>query len=286
MGVGITPLGDGRFVAEVTGIDVGAEIPQDLAATLRDAFVQHPVLVIRTAGLTSAQLLTLAGVFGEPQVQLLEDYRASDVPTISIIASDQTDIRGDGRRIVFGGNWHTDDSYLAVPAKATMLYAHVIPPSGGDTLFADTTAAYEALDAPCHAELEGMRVVHTYQSRRNINAVPTRSAAEEAQTPPVEHPLVRTHPETGRRSLYLNPNRMESVVGLDAAAGDSLLDRLIEHATQERFVHRHAWHRHDVVIWDNGRSMHRATADYGDARREMHRILLRGEVTASGAKRR
>jgi taurine dioxygenase len=161
-----------------------------------------------------------------------------------------------------------------------MLYAHVIPPAGGDTLFVDTTAAYEALDAARRAELDGLRVVHTYQSRRNINAVPTRSVDEQAATPPVEHPLVRTHPETGRRSLYLNPNRMERVVGLDEAAGDELLDRLIAHATQERFVHRHVWRRHDVVIWDNGRSMHRATADYGEARREMRRVLLRGTVPA------
>jgi taurine dioxygenase len=282
MTVGITPLGDGSFAAEVTGTDlsraIADEIRPDLADALRNAFIDYPLLVMPTDGLTSAQLLALASVFGEPQVQLLEDYRCSDVPTISVIASDQTDVRGDGRRIVFGGNWHTDDSYLAVPAKATMLYAHVIPPSGGDTLFADTSAAYEALDESCVAELEGKRVVHSYQSRRNINAVPTRSAAEEAETPPVQHPLVRTHPETGRRSLYLNPNRMDSVVGLDAATSDGVLDRLIEHATQTRFVHRHVWRPHDVVIWDNGRSMHRATADYGDARREMHRILLRGTV--------
>jgi alpha-ketoglutarate-dependent taurine dioxygenase len=273
-------VGAGAFAGEVTGTDLSAEItdhvPPVLADELRAAFVAHPVLVMPTRGLTQAQLLCLAGVFGEPQVQLLEDYRSSDSPLISIIASDQTDARGDGRRIVFGGNWHTDDSYLAVPAKATMLYAHVVPARGGDTLFADTTAAYEALDPDTRGDIDAMRVVHTYQSRRNINAVPTRSASEQAQTPPVEHPLVRTHPETGRRSLYLNPNRMERVVGLDDDASDALLDRLIAHATEERFVHRHVWRPHDVVLWDNGRSMHRASADYGDARREMHRVLLRG----------
>ena len=89
---------------------------------------------------------------------------------------------------------------------------------------------------------------------------------------------MRTHPETGRRSLYLNPNRMESVLGLDRPASDALLDRLVAHSTQDRFVHRHVWQAHDVVLWDNGRSMHRATADYGEQRREMHRILLRGTV--------
>ncbi len=274
----ITPLGGSDFVAEVTGADLTALSSSGLAGRLRSAFRDHPVLVMRTDGLSPPQLLALARVFGEPQVQVLEEYRSSDSAAISIISSDQTDARGDGRRIVFGGHWHTDDSYLAVPAKATLLYAHVIPRAGGDTLFADTTAAYEALDTPQRAELEGMRVVHAYQSRRNVNVVPTRSAEEEAQTPPVDHPIVRTDRDTGCRSLYLNPNRMESVVGRDDAASDALLDRLIEHATQDRFVHRHVWRRHDAVLWDNGRSMHRATADYGDARRVMHRILLRGAV--------
>jgi taurine dioxygenase len=158
-----------------------------------------------------------------------------------------------------------------------MLYAQLIPAHGGDTLFADTTAAYEALDAATRDEVDGLRAVHKYQSRRNLNVVPTRSAREEAETPAVDHPLVRTDGGDGR-SLYLNPNRMESIVGRDDAASDALLDRLIAHATEDRFVYRHAWRPHDVVIWDNGRSMHRATADYGDERREMLRVLLRGTV--------
>jgi taurine dioxygenase len=278
MTLSIRPLVAGGFAAEATGADLAGPIDAELAEALRVGFQEHPVLVLRTDGLTPAQLLALAEVFGEPQVQLLEGYRSSDTPAISIIASDQTDSSGDGRKIVFGGHWHTDDSYLAVPAKATMLYAHIIPDSGGDTLFADTTAAYEALDAATRAELEGVRAIHTYLSRRNVSAVPTRSAREQAETPPVEHPVVRTDPVTGRRSLYLNPNRMDTIVGLDEPASDVVLDRLIDHATQNRFVYRHVWHPHDVVLWDNGRSMHRAVADYGDDRREMRRILLRGTV--------
>jgi len=274
----ISPLAGGGFAAEATGVDLTAPIPDALAARLRDAFRDHPVLVLRTSGLTTAQLLAVARVFGEPQIQLLEGYRSSDIPEISIIASDQTDQQGDGAKIVFGGHWHTDDSYLAVPAKATILYAHVIPAEGGDTLFADTTAAYEALDPGARTEADGLRAIHTYLSRRNVSPVPTRSAREQAETPPVEHPLVRTDGGDGRRSLYLNPNRMDRIVGLDDAASDEVFDRLIAHATQDRFVYRHRWHPHDVVLWDNGRSMHRAVADYGDDRREMRRILLRGTV--------
>jgi len=274
----ISPLGGDGFAAEATGADFTGFIADDLAEGLRRAFRDNPVLVLRSDGLTAAQLLALAQVFGEPQTQLLADYRVPGTPAISIIASDQADTRGDGAKIVFGSHWHTDDSYLAVPAKATMLYAHVIPSEGGDTLFADTTAAHDALDSVTRAELTAVRAVHTYLSRRNVSAVPTRSASEQAETPPVEHPLVRTDPDTGRRSLYLNPNRMDGIVGLDDAASDIVLDRLIGHATLDRFVDRHVWRRHDVVLWDNSKTMHRATADYGDARREMHRILLRGTV--------
>jgi taurine dioxygenase len=278
MTVDISPLEPAGFAVEATGVDFARPVGAPVAEALRQAFAAHPVLVVRTEGLTPGQLLALAGVFGDPQVQLLGEYRLADLPTISIVASDQTDRRGDGRRVVFGGAWHTDDSYLAVPAKATMLYASVIPATGGDTLFADTTAAYEALDAGTRSQIDGRRAVHTYQSRRNLNFVPTRSATEEQATPPVDHPLVRTDAPSGRRSLYLNPNRMESIVGLDDIASDRLLDQLIDHATADRFVYRHLWRRHDVVVWDNGRSMHRATANYGDDRREMHRILLRGAV--------
>lgn len=276
MALSITPLRTGDFAAEAAGADLAGAITDELAGALRLAFQDHPVLVMRTDGLTPAQLLALAHVFGEPQEQLLEDYRTSDSPMISIVASEQTNARGDGRRIVFGGAWHTDDSYLAMPAKATMLYARILPPTGGDTLFADTTAAYEALDATTRADVAGLRAIHMYQSRRNVNVVPARSASEEQQTPPVDHPLVHTDGASGRRSLYLNPNRMASIVGLDDAGSDVVLDRLIAHATQDRFVFRHVWQPHDVVLWDNRRTMHRATADYGDARREMLRVLLRG----------
>ena len=178
MALGITPRTRSGFAAEVTGVGVAAPITAGDAEVLRDAFARHPILVVPTPGLTPAQLLAFAGVFGEPQVQLLEEYRASDSPLISMISSDQTDRRGDGRRIVFGGAWHTDDSYLAVPAKATMLYAHVIPAHGGDTLFADTTAAYEALDAATRAESTAYGPCTRTSRRRNMNVVPTRSARE------------------------------------------------------------------------------------------------------------
>ena len=272
----LRPLPPVDLAAEVTGVDLDPPLPPSLIDGLRAAFRRHPVLCLRTQGLEPGQFLEVTRAFGTTQTQVLRDYRRSDHPEISVISSEQFDSRGTGERVVFGAGWHTDDSYMARPAVATALYGHVVPPTGGDTLFADCTAAYEALPESERASLDGVMVVHTYESRRNLNRVPSRSAEEEADTPPVTHLLVRVHPDTGRRALYLNPNRMDHVVGMALEEGDALLDRLIAHATSDRFVYRHRWHPHDVVLWDNRCTMHKATDDYGGERREMHRVLIEG----------
>lgn len=264
------------LAGEVNGLDFEAPLTQSQVDELRMAFRRYPVLCLRTDGLDPDRFLDVTRAFGAAQAQVLRDYRRSDHPEISVISSEQFDTRGDGERVVFGAAWHTDDSYLARPAVATALYAHAVPQTGGDTLFADCTAAYEALPESEQAALDGVMVVHTYQSRRNLNRVPARSAEEEADTPPVSHPLVRTHPDTGRRALYLNPNRMDHVVGMSLEEGDALLDRLIAHATSDPFVYRHRWRPHDVLVWDNRCTMHKASDDYGGERREMHRVLIEG----------
>ena len=237
MAVRIAPLGTGDFAAEVRGADLAADRRRARPPRCGGRHGSTPCWCCagradiggaarprrdlrRTAGAAAGGL----PLVGQPRHL---DHR---------VRADRRPRRRSPDRV--RRRWHTDDSYLAVPAKATMLYAQVIPPTGGDTLFADTTAAYEALDTVTARRAGGSPAVHTYQSRRNMNTVPTRTASEEAQTPPVVHPLVRTHPDTGRRSLYLNPNRMEAVVGLDDGASDALLDALIEHATQDRFVYR------------------------------------------------
>lgn len=270
----VHPLSPSGFAAEVRGVDLDRSLPASVVDALRAAFCRHPVLCVRTEGLLAERFLALTAVFGAPRLQVLRDHRRDDHPEISVISSEQFDRRGDGRRVVFGAAWHTDDSYLADPAVATALYAHRLPSSGGDTLFADCTAAYEALGDSERASLEGVTVEHRYQSRRNLNQVPARSPREEAETPPVTHAIVRVHPDSGRRALYLNPNRMDHVVDMVVEQGDALLDRLIAHATSQRFLYRHCWHPHDVVLWDNRATMHKASDDYGEEHREMHRVLL------------
>jgi len=273
----IRPLTASGFAAEYLGAPVDEASVDEQATALRTAFLAHPVLCLRTDGIEPFRFLALARAFGEPQIQLLRDRRHPEVPEISFVSSDDRDVRGTGQRVIAGSHWHTDDSYMAVPCAATLLYAAIIPDSGGDTEFADMTAAYAQLPDDLRRRIADRVALHTYRSRRNRAHVPKRSADEAAESPPVEHPLVRRHPGTGRQAVYLNPNRIERVVGLPETDGDRLLDELLAFCTQPQFVYRHRWQPRDVVIWDNRCTMHKANADYGDARRVMHRILLKGE---------
>ena len=276
----VTDPGAAGLGSVVTGIDLAEDVMSAAGAALRRAYAASPVLCIRGGRATLAAFLRLARVFGTPQIQLLGAFRDEAFPEISYIERGQRDTPGDGKRITFGAHWHTDDSYMAVPCASTLLYGDVVPPAGGDTAFANTRMAYEALPDSLKARIDGLRAVHTYQSRRNVSPVPKRTAAEEARTPPVSHPLVRTHPETGRKALYLNPNRIDRIEGLPLAEGDALLDDLIARATRPEFVYVHAWRAGDVVIWDNRCTMHKASPHDGAHPRRMMRILLEGTVPA------
>ena len=194
------------------------------------------MLCLRSGKATPDSFLRLARIFGSPQRELMGVLRDTAYPEISLIERRQGLSTATGKAATFGGHWHTDDSYMAVPCAATLLYGEVVPPEGGDTSFANMRLAYEALADETRARIAGLKAVHTYQSRRNRSPVPARTPEEEARTPPVTHPLVRTHPETGRKALYINPNRIDRIADLALNEGDALLDALIEHATQPAFV--------------------------------------------------
>ncbi|MBT6442881.1 MAG: TauD/TfdA family dioxygenase [Alphaproteobacteria bacterium] len=247
-------------------------------AALNEALLEAGVLCLRGAALSGGDFLALARRLGEPQAQLIREHRDDEYPDVSIISNAHVDALGDGKRIVLGRHWHTDDSYFAVPSAVTLLHANCVPAGKGDTLFADTRAAFDELPELNKNIINGRQAIHKYKSRRNVSPVPHRTAEEEAETPPVSHPLVRTHPETGRRALYLNPNRIDHVAGLSLEDGDALLDELLAFATRSEFVYRHRWQAGDVVIWDNRCTMHRVEDDFGSAPREMMRVLLKGAV--------
>jgi taurine dioxygenase len=212
--------------------------------------------------------------FGTPLIRR-QNSQHPDAEEINILSSEDRDTLGDGRRLTVGAAWHTDDSFMVQPCSLTMLYGIAVPSCGGDTQFINLYAAYDGLPDATKRRIADLRVVHKWDSTRKGNRVATLPK----KLPDAEHPLVRTHPETGRKGLYLNPNRMEEIVGMARAESDALLDEMIEHATQPQYQYRHKWQRGDVVIWDNRCTMHKANADYpAGERREMHRIVIEGSV--------
>ena len=200
VGIGITETGRAGLGAVVTGLDLESPAPE-AQETLRRAFRASPMLCIRGCAATPESFLRLARAFGTAQRELLGVLRDPAFPEISLVERKLGISTATGKPATFGGHWHTDDSYMTVPCAATLLYGEVVPPNGGDTSFTNMHAAYDALPAETKVRIDGVCAIHTYQSRRNLSPVPERTQEEEARTPPVKHPLVRTHPETGRKAL-------------------------------------------------------------------------------------
>lgn len=264
------------FGAEIEGV-VWHEPPQGaLADALRAAFAEHRLLCLRAEPMTPEAFVALARCLGSPKVQVGEHLE--DVPEVTILDSTyrRPEDKPDDMNKVRLTGWHTDDSYLAEPAFATMLQALEIPSSGGQTRFADTRAAFDDLPADEAAALRGLRAIHRYDcSRARVRA--TGLTPEEADAlGEASHPLVRRHEVTGRPALYVNANRTERVEGMDRAGSDALLDRLHAHMTQQRYQYHHPWRAGDILVWDNRCLIHSVNMDFpvGQTRRHQ-RILLR-----------
>jgi taurine dioxygenase len=270
--------------AEVLGIDLRQPLSADTKAAIAQAYAASLLLVFRDQRLDKASQVRFSRLFGEFELPINRDYLGKDLPEVHVVSN----LNGEGKptrtdALANPGNyfWHTDASYMQLPASSTLLYAVQIPPRGGDTCFANMYAAYEALPAETKQRIRGMRAVHSWaQSRLNSGSRPA-TKEEQSKAPPVAHPMVRTHPDTGRLGLYLGIHTSH-VEGMDVAAGRSLLKELLEHATQERFVYRHRWRAGDLVMWDNRCLLHKATDDYemDSEPRLLHRTVLQGTAPA------
>jgi taurine dioxygenase len=268
----------GHMAMAVSGIDLGSPEAPAAQADLRRLLNENLVLCVRGQKLAPPVFRDAMARFGTP-MKRLQLASTPECDEVNIVSSEDRDVLGDGRKLVNGASWHTDDSFMREPCSLTMLYGVVVPPSGGDTQFVNMYAVYDALSPEVKERIDGMKVIHRYQSSRQTNRVSKRPESEMKAMPEATHPLVRTHPETGRKALYLNANRMEQIVGLDRAESDRLLDELIAHAIKPEFQYRHKWRQGDVVIWDNRCTMHKANADYAEGeRRLMHRVIVAGTV--------
>jgi taurine dioxygenase len=268
----------GGFGALITGIDVRCLDAAGFAA-VEDAFNQYSVICIRGQELSPPELRDFINRFGALATHTLVQYTLPQMREIYVLSN----IEENGKPIGAhneGIGWHTDLSYKQRPVMATALYGIVCPPEGADTLFADMTAAYAELPADERARLDGLRIHHSYQSWMATRAdrAPLTDA-QKAQTPDVWHPLVRTHPVTRRKSLYIGTGTVYGIEGMPRAEGKALVDGLVEYATQERFTLAHKWRMGDLVMWDNRCTLHTGTL-FNDVRykRLIHRLMVEGDV--------
>ena len=276
MGVEIRSL-SGVMAAEAVGVDLKTGISPSERDALRQAITDHLVLCIRGQDLSPTELAEASNLFGKPKTFVLRRDRIEDAPEVSIVSNRPPSLGG--KPLVQAKQWHTDDSYHAEPATLILLHAVTLPGAGGDTEFINCCAVLDALPPDMRSRIDNLRAVHKYFSRRNQSWVAKLSGEEEDETPDVDHPMVRTHPLSGRQSLYINPNRIDHILGWDEEASDALLDPLYELAFQPRFQYRHNWQPGDLVVWDNRCTMHRANADYDLTQpRVMHRVMLEGEI--------
>lgn len=265
---------------EITGIDLAQTIDEATFTAIEDAFDRSGVIVIRSQKITPAQQVAFARRFGEIEVNYNSGkYGLNDTPEIYKISNITKDGKPIGSRRA-GENWHSDMIYAARPPRATMLYAIEVPSlhglTLGDTAFANAAAAFNALPETMKQRIAGMRGIFDFTGRKRSEAP---DAATVKRYPPVQHPIVRTHPRTGRKCLYVNRDDCTGIVGLPNDEAEALVIALSDHVSKPEFVYRHRWREGDIVIWDNCTVQHKAILDYDlPQRRLMHRLTIAGTV--------
>jgi taurine dioxygenase len=273
----ITPLSE-HTGAEARGIDLTRPVDEGTRARLYQAFVDHSVLVFRDQHLAPRQLLAAVRLFGEVFPQHNPRFELPECPDVHYISNQ--DFYPDGRRYIPGEGYHTDHSNAACPPKATVLHAVRLPDKGGDTQYVNMHLAYEALPDETKRRIDALKAIHVYQSRHSARKLMALSEEDRDQVPDaVIHPIVRTHPESRRKAIYINPIRTEGIVGMADAEALALLAELLEHSTRPAFQYRHRWRSGDIVMWDNRSLLHKANGDYDmNQVRYLYRIMLKGDA--------
>ena len=267
------PLG-----GEIYGLNLSKPIDGEMKEAIYNALLQYHVLVFRNQILTREQQGQFAENYGE-----LESHvgRLRNGKRYSVI-NDITNIQPDGKKIpklVNRGpnHWHTDKSYHEIPSAITMLHGKQVPSKGGETLFTNMRLAYEALSSDMKARVDGLKVVHSWEAnRKNVGETPA-TEAQKRERPPVTHPLIRTHPDTGTKALYIGTH-IDKIVDMSRENSDALVEELMEHSIQSQFRYDHTWQQGDLVMWDNRSLMHRGNTNYDMANeaRVLQRTVIIG----------
>jgi taurine dioxygenase len=277
-----------EFGAEIIGVDLSQEFDPELFGRIESTYDERGVLLFRNQHMTDEQLVRFSRRFGELEVHSLREYVKHDHPEIFILSNIVENGRPIGNKDA-GGTWHTDLSYMKAPSRGSILYAIEVPhdddgePLGG-TCFTSSAHAHDRLPEALRVRLASLKAVHGLWERHEKDRIAAgqpeliiRDPARRAAVPDVIHPIVRTHPKTGRKCLYVNEGQTTRIVGLPDDESRALLDRLFEHSTDPAFVYTHRWQARDVVMWDNCSMLHRAVIDYKLPRRRlMNRTTIRG----------
>lgn len=269
-GVRCRPLSEAIGV-EIIGVDASSNLPQQIVEAVRDAWRANGVILLRGQKLDEAAQVAFASRFGQLGKVLHTHNGRSSLPGVMYISN----IRENGKLIgaLPDGEmyFHSDQCYIEHPSVGTMLYAMEIPSRGGDTIFANMFAAYDALADDLKRAIDGLSALNVYDYEKAATA---RGSEPREGVPSWAHPMVKTHPATGRKALYFNRLMTHHIVGMDRAESDALLARLFDHQEQERFLYRHVWTPGDLLMWDNRSTLHARSDFDASERRLMRRTVL------------
>jgi taurine dioxygenase len=268
--------------AEILGLDLSEALDTATFEAIHQALLDHLVIVFRDQRLSPAQHVAFSQRFGDLMVHVKAEYLLPGQPEVLVLSNKK---HSDGSPMGFedaGRYWHSDMSYVEEPPLGSLLHAIEIPPEKGDTLYCNMYMAYEALPEATKRRLEGLQASHSYLASfegktKSGYARDTLTDEQKAQLSEVTHPVVRTHPETGRKALYVNPGFTVRLEGLPEDEAATLLDELLDQVSKPAFQFRHVWQPHDLVFWDNRCTMHHATPYDTQFTRHMHRTTVKGD---------
>jgi taurine dioxygenase len=273
---------DGAFGAEIVGIDLGQALSDEDFARVHRAHLDHHLVVFRDQRITPRQHIDFSRRFGKLMIHVLHQYHLPGHPEILTVSN----IVENGKPVGLGDAgkyWHSDISYKALPSLGSLLHAQELPEEGGDTLFADMHLAYDTLPAELRKAVEGRRAVHSYlakygQMQKDGNWRPTLSSEQLAQVQEVIHPVVRMHPESGRKALFVSDGFTTRIEGLPEDESAAILAALFAHSVRPEHVYRHRWQAHDLVFWDNRSLIHLAAGCPAHLRRKLYRTTIEGDT--------
>jgi len=256
MGLNIRKL-TGHFGAEILDIDLSEPMSDATFAAVSTAFDENSLILFRGQSLTPAQHIAFSSRWGELERHVLQEYTLPDHPELFVLTNKKKDGKPLGAHKT-GWHWHIDNTYMPRPSLGSQLYAREVPPEGGDTWFTSLTAAYDSLPEDLKARIADLKAVHSYAHVYALKYPDREPLSEErkAQVPDLVHPVVRTHPATGRKVLYISEYIIKQFIGMSVEESRELLDELNARATTDDLIYRHQWRVGDLICWDNRATMH------------------------------